>query len=58
MDYPFTIVEFRLPNEKSDAKGEGRILAGTRLLIDKNKHLVLENYGQQPVRFNEIRKQK
>ena len=55
MDYPFTIAEFRL--DKND-HGEGKILAGTRLLIDKNKHLVLENYGQQPVRFNEIRKLK
>jgi hypothetical protein len=55
MDYPFTIVEFRLD---TDDKGQGKILAGTRLLIDKNKHLVLENYGQQPVRFNEIRRLK
>jgi hypothetical protein len=54
MDYPFTIAEFRL--DKSD-RGSGKILAGTRLLIENNT-LVLENYGQQPVRFNEIRKQK
>ena len=53
--YPFTIAEFRLDK---DEKGQGKILAGTRLLIDKNNHLVLENYGQQPVRFNEIRKLK
>jgi hypothetical protein len=53
MDYPFTIAEFRL--DEND-KGEGKILAGTRLLIDTNNHLVLENYGQQPVRFNEIRR--
>lgn len=55
MDYPFTIVEIRL--NKND-EGEGKILAGTRLLIDKDKNLVLENYGQQPVRFNQIRKLK
>ena len=55
MDYPFTIVEIRL--DKND-KGQGKILAGTRLLIDKSNHLVLENYGQQPVRFNEIRRLK
>jgi hypothetical protein len=54
-DYPFTIVEIRL--DKKD-EGEGKILAGTRLLIDKDKNLVLENYGQQPVRFNQIRKLK
>jgi hypothetical protein len=52
MDYPFTIVEVRL--DKSD-KGEGKILVGTKIYIDKKtKNLVLENYAQQPVRFNNI----
>jgi hypothetical protein len=55
MDYPFTLIEVRLGK---DDKGEGKILAGTKIYVDKNKHLVLENYGQQPVRFNEIHKQK
>jgi hypothetical protein len=51
-EYPFTIVEMRL--DKSD-KGEGKILVGTRLLLDGNE-LVLENYGTQPVQFNQIRR--
>ena len=51
IDYPFTIIEIHLNNEN---KGEGRILAGTKIFVDKNKNIVLENYGQQPVRFNEI----
>ena len=55
MDYPFTVVEVRL--DKND-KGEGKILAGTRVLIDKANNLVLENYGQQPVRFNQVHKVK
>ena len=55
MDYPFTIAEFRLD---TNDRGQGKILAGTRLFIDKNKHLVLENYAQQPVRFNEIHRLK
>ena len=55
MDYPFTILEIRL--DKND-RGEGKILMGTRLEIDKKNNLVLEHYGQQPVRFNEIRKRK
>jgi len=55
MDYPFTIVEIRLDK---DDKGEGKILAGTKIYVDKNKNLVLENYAQQPVRFNEIHKVK
>ena len=53
MDYPFTILEMRLNKEN---KGEGKMLAGTQIYIDpKTKNLVLENYGQQPVRLNEIR---
>lgn len=55
MDYPFTLVEIRLDK---DDKGEGKILAGTRLEIDKNNTLVIENYAQQPVRFNNIRRLK
>jgi hypothetical protein len=51
MDYPFTIIEIHLNDQN---KGEGRILAGTKIFVDKNKNIVLENYGQQPVRFNEI----
>jgi hypothetical protein len=56
MDYPFTIVEVRLGK---DDRGAGKILAGTRIYIDKKtKELVLENYGQQPIRFNEIKRLK
>jgi hypothetical protein len=56
IDYPFTIVEMRLDKEN---KGEGKILAGTKIYVDnKTKQIVLENYAQQPVRFNEIRKVK
>ena len=54
MDYPFTVLEMRLNKEN---RGEGKMLAGTKIYIDpKNKNLVLENYAQQPVRLNEIRK--
>jgi hypothetical protein len=56
MDYPFTVIEMRLDK---DDKGEGKMLTGTKLYIDKKtKNLVLENYAQQPVRLNEIRKLK
>lgn len=53
MDYPFTIVEVHL--DKGN-RGEGKILAGTRVFVDASNNLVLENYGQQPIRFNDIRK--
>ena len=55
MDYPFTIVEIRLNKED---RGEGKILLGTKIFVDKNRNMVLENYGQQPIRFNEIHKVK
>jgi hypothetical protein len=55
IDYPFTILEMHL--DKND-EGSGKILPGTKIYIDKKGNLVLENYGQQPVRFNEIRRQK
>jgi hypothetical protein len=55
MDYPFTIIEIHLDAQD---KGKGKILAGTKIFVDKNKNLVLENYAQQPVRFNEIQRQK
>jgi hypothetical protein len=55
MDYPFTIVEIHFDK---DDKGVGKILAGTRIYIDKKNNLVLENYGQQPIQFNEIKKLK
>ena len=53
MDYPFTIIEMHLD---ANDKGEGKILAGTRIYVDKNNNVVLENYGQQPVRFNDIKR--
>jgi len=55
MDYPFTVVEMQFDN---DDKGVGKILTGTKIFIDKDNNLVLENYAQQPVRFNEIKKVK
>jgi hypothetical protein len=55
MDYPFTIVEVQL--DKND-EGVGKILAGTKIYIDKDQNLVLENYAQQPIRFNEIKRLK
>ena len=54
IDYPFTILEMHL--DKND-EGSGKILVGTKIYIDKKtNNLVLENYAQQPVMFNEIKK--
>jgi hypothetical protein len=55
MDYPFTIIEMHL--DKGD-EGQGKIQYASRLYIDKKNNLVIENYGQQSVRFNEIKRVK
>ncbi len=55
IDYPFTILEMHL--DKND-EGSGKILVGTKIYIDKKNNVVLENYAQQPVMFNEIKKVK
>jgi hypothetical protein len=55
MDYLFTIIEIQL---NANDEGTGKIMPGAKIFVDKNKEIVIENYGQQPVRFNEIRKQK
>ena len=52
LDYPFTIVEIHLDKNN---RGEGKILVGTKIVVDKNNNLVLEHYGQQPVAFNDIK---
>ena len=52
-DYPFTVLELHLDK---DNRGEGRMLAGTRIFIDpRTSNLVLEHYERQPVRLNRIR---
>ena len=54
MDYPFTILEFRLDK---DNQGEGKMLADTRLIFNRDTNtLVLENYDISPVRLNQIRR--
>jgi hypothetical protein len=55
VEYPFTVLEVRL--DKND-RGSGKILAGTKIYIDRANNLVLENFDQQPIMFNEIRKVK
>ena len=54
MDYPFSILEIRL-NAKDE--GEGKIFGGSKIYVEKGE-LVVENWGTQPTRFNQIHKQK
>ena len=54
MDYPFSILEIRL---NANDEGEGKIFGGSKVYVEKNE-LVVENWGTQPTRFNNIKKQK
>jgi hypothetical protein len=53
LDYPFTVIEMHLGKDNT---GEGKLLAGTKIYIDKNNNLVLEDYNTQPVMLNQIKK--
>ena len=56
MDYPFTLVELHLDK---DNKGEGRMSIATKIVRSKDgKSLELENYGSDPVRLKNVRRQK
>jgi hypothetical protein len=53
LDYPFTLIELRLDK---DGRGEGKLSIATKLTL-KDNTLVIENYANQPVMLNEVRKQ-
>jgi len=46
-------LELRL---NKDDVGEGKLLAGTKIYIDKANNLVLENYSIQPVMLGDVKK--
>jgi len=51
-EYPFTLIEMRVDKEN---RGEGKLLADTRLFIDPQSHdVVLEHYDLQPVRLTQV----
>lgn len=54
IDYPFTVIELRLNRE---GEGEGKLSLFTKIEGDKrNRTLVLENYGTQPVMLKSVRR--
>jgi len=56
VDYPFLLIEIRLNKE---GKGQGKLAAFTQITFDKKKNaMVIENYGTEPVRLNEITTEK
>lgn len=55
IDYPFTILEIHM---NKDGTGEGKMSMATKVTVDKKRGtIVLENYGTQPVRLNNIRRE-
>jgi len=52
-DYPFMVVEMHLDQK---GEGEGKITVATKIMANpKNRHIILENYGSQPVRLSKVR---
>jgi hypothetical protein len=54
VDYPFMVIELRL-DEKGE--GEGKITVATKITASpKTRHIILENYGSQPVRLTRVKR--
>jgi hypothetical protein len=52
-DYPFMFIELRMNGE---GQGEGKLSLATKVTSsDDGKHVVLENYGAQPVMLNQVK---
>ena len=54
IEYPFTLIEMRLDG---DGRGEGKLSIATKITLNGDV-LVLEDYANQPVMLNDIRRQK
>jgi hypothetical protein len=55
IDYPFTVIELRIG---TDGKGEGKMSLFAKIVADKkNKTIILEDYGTQPVLLQSVRRE-
>jgi hypothetical protein len=54
IDYPFTLIELDM---KGDGEGVGKLSIATKITLDGNV-LTLENFANQPVMLNNVRKRK
>jgi hypothetical protein len=52
-EYAFTVVELRLD---ARGEGEGKITVATKIASDRSGQIVLENYGNQPVRLTSVKR--
>jgi hypothetical protein len=54
VDYPFTLIDLRLDK---DGRGEGKLAIAAKLTLNQDV-LVIEDYADQPVMLNEVKKTK
>jgi hypothetical protein len=54
LQYPFMVIELRLD---SRGRGEGRMTVATKLDVDRDGQIILENYGSQPVRLGSVKRE-
>lgn len=54
IDYPFTLIELRMDGS---GEGVGKLSVATKITLEDNL-LVLENFANQPVMLNNVRKRK
>ncbi len=56
IDYPFTLIELHV---NADGEGEGKLSIATKITADsENKIVVLEDYANQPVRLNAVKRER
>lgn len=56
IDYPFTLIEIHL---NKDGEGQGKMAVATKISFDKKKNQVeLENFSSEPVRLNNVKREK
>jgi hypothetical protein len=54
-DYPFTVIEMHIGR---DGQGEGKMSVATKITADnEHKTIVLEDYANQPVMLNDIKRE-
>jgi hypothetical protein len=56
IDYPFTLIELHL---NTDGEGEGKLSLFTKITGDaENKLIVLEDYANQPIQLNGVKRER
>lgn len=54
LDYPFMVIELHLDKT---GHGEGKLTVATKLSVSRDGQIVMENYGTQPVRLSNVKRE-